>query len=80
MRRTGKILYFGRRGFGHVIDDATGEHIYFHISDFTDKKRSAVEQDAAVSFEMIHPAKGPRAVKLEVIATKISETKNLETL
>jgi cold shock CspA family protein len=75
MRRTGKILYYGRKGFGHIADDDSGEHIYFHIQDFCDKRRSTVEQDELVTYELVHTPKGMRCIKLE-LATKTLTTEN----
>lgn len=64
----GTISFFARRGFGYVTtEEPVPQSVYFHITSV--QGRSNVHEGERVQFEIIKTAKGPRAVRMEILDT-----------
>ncbi len=66
--KTGKVKYFNEsKGFGFIIDDATGEDVFVHVSGLVDK----VNQEDTVEYEVVDGRKGKNAVNVKKVNSKI---------
>ena len=64
---TGKIKFWNRtKAFGFIIDGATKEEIFVHLSGLKDRGYEP-QQDDEVEFEITDGKKGPNAVKVELV-------------
>jgi len=62
---TGKVKFFNKaKGFGFIIDDATGEEIFVHATGLVDD----IRQDEKVSFDTQEGKKGMNAVNVKRIS------------
>lgn len=62
MTMTGTVLQFGRKGFGYIERDDSGQSIYFHIADVPGL--AVLHSGERVAFTVTQAAKGPRAVNV----------------
>ena len=62
---TGKVKFFNtEKGFGFIIDDATQEDYFVHI---TEVQSGEIKEGDAVEFEVQEGRKGLNAVNVSVI-------------
>lgn len=62
---TGKVKFFNtEKGFGFIIDDATGEDYFVHI---TEVQGGELSEGSNVEFEVQEGRKGLNAVNVSVI-------------
>jgi CspA family cold shock protein len=61
---TGKVKFFNKnKGFGFIVDDATGKEIFVHATGLVDE----IHQNDPVSFDSAEGKKGPNAVNVKVV-------------
>ena len=60
--KTGKVKFFNdEKGFGFIVDDATGKEVFVHRSGLVD----AIAEDDAVTFDTEEGRKGLNAVSVK---------------
>lgn len=63
--QTGTVKFFNEsKGFGFILDDATGQDIFVHV---TGLGSTTIRQDDKVSFEVTEGRRGLNAVNVKKI-------------
>ena len=63
--QTGKVKFYNEtKGFGFIIDEATGKEVFVHATGLTGEK---IKQDNIVSFETKEGKKGLNAINVKII-------------
>ena len=58
---TGKVKFFNeRKGFGFIMDDATQQEVFVHVSGLVDK----IREDDQVSFDITEDSRGKKAINV----------------
>ena len=58
---TGKVKFFNeRKGFGFIMDDATQQEVFVHVSGLVDK----IREDDHVSFDVTEDSRGKKAINV----------------
>jgi cold shock protein len=65
----GTIKFFrNERGFGFIVRDDDGAHVFFHVNDLAPGTRvGAMTRGCRVAFDVEQSARGLRAVKVAVL-------------
>ena len=64
----GTVKWFNNlKGFGFIIDEATGKDIFVHFSGLNMDGFKTLEEGQTVEFEVINSEKGPQAVNVTKI-------------
>jgi CspA family cold shock protein len=59
---TGKVKFFNeRKGFGFIIDDATQQDVFVHVSGINEK----IRENDQVSFDIAEDTKGKKAINVK---------------
>lgn len=59
----GKVKFFNEtKGFGFIVDSATGKDVFVHVSGLNDK----IQENDTVTFEVEDTAKGLSAVNVKL--------------
>jgi CspA family cold shock protein len=67
---TGKVKWFNdQKGYGFIERDGGGEDVFVHYSAVAGEGYRSLPEGAAVEFEVVQDAKGPRADKVRVISS-----------
>ena len=63
--QTGKVKFYNdQKGFGFIVDEATGKEVFVHATGLTGEK---IKQDNIVSFETKEGKKGLNAINVKII-------------
>ncbi|MDQ1085853.1 MULTISPECIES: cold-shock protein [unclassified Siphonobacter] len=63
---TGTVKFYNEsKGFGFIVDDATGQDIFVHVTGLNGLQ---ISQDDRVSYETISGKKGVNAVNVQKLA------------
>lgn len=63
---TGKVKWFdNRRGYGFITPDQSGPDCFVHHQDIYGKGYKTLVEGQAVTFELVHSDKGPKAVNVQ---------------
>ena len=58
---TGKVKFFNeRKGFGFILDDASQQDVFVHVSGLVDK----IREDDQVSFDLTEDNRGKKAINV----------------
>ncbi|OZI08966.1 cold-shock protein [Siphonobacter sp. BAB-5385] len=64
--QTGTVKFYNEsKGFGFIVDDATGQDIFVHVTGLNGLQ---IRQDDRVSYETISGKKGVNAVNVKKLA------------
>jgi CspA family cold shock protein len=65
---TGKVKWFNdTKGFGFIEVDGGGDDVFVHFSAISGEGYRTLAEGAAVEFEIVKDAKGPRADNVRLI-------------
>jgi CspA family cold shock protein len=68
-RWSGQVKWFnGEKGYGFIVQ-ADGGEVFFHRSQVIDTELTALEEGAAVTFELVSTERGPEANQVKVETT-----------
>jgi CspA family cold shock protein len=58
---TGKVKFFNeRKGFGFILDDASQQDVFVHVSGLVDK----IRENDQVSFDITEDSRGKKAINV----------------
>ena len=61
---TGTVKFFNEsKGFGFIVDDATGTEYFVHVSGLIDE----IRKEDKVEFDVTEGRKGPNAINVKVV-------------